>query len=468
MSQNASPLNPLSMSRGSLENLLLTYYGDDLTGSTDVMEALQWGGVPTVLFFDPPDAETLRTRFPYARAVGVAGVSRSMTPAQMDAALPSAFAALGALGAPIFHYKICSTFDSSPTIGSIGRATTIGMDVFGAACVPLVVGAPILKRYVAFSNLFARVDDVTYRLDRHPTMSRHPVTPMREADLRLHLGQQTERQIAAINVLHLSRSAADLRAYYDELAVNGAEIVLFDTVDDAHVRAIGGLIGTLETPLFLVGSSGVEYALIAHWQAVGSASVAPPPTPPRAVDQIVVMSGSAAPMTGDQIAWAGQNGFALIRLHAPDLIDPSTAAQAQAQSVQAALDALAVGQNVVLYSAQYPDDPAIPATNARIEQIGGAARDIGRALGTVQGAILRDILAETGLRRAVITGGDTCGYAARQLGIVALEARTPIAPGAPLCSAHSDDPRIDGMEIALKAGQVGKIDYFSSILRGYA
>ena len=56
---------------------------------------------------------------------------------------------------------------------------------------PSIVGAPRLKRYQAFGNLFAAVDGVGHRLDRHPTMSRHPVTPMHEADLRLHLREQT-------------------------------------------------------------------------------------------------------------------------------------------------------------------------------------------------------------------------------------------------------------------------------------
>ena len=41
------------------------------------------------------------------------------TPAEMDAALGPAFESLRALGAPLCHYKICSTFDSSPSIGSI-------------------------------------------------------------------------------------------------------------------------------------------------------------------------------------------------------------------------------------------------------------------------------------------------------------------------------------------------------------
>jgi 3-oxoisoapionate kinase len=35
---------------------LISYYGDDFTGSTDVMEALASNGVETVLFLKKPDA----------------------------------------------------------------------------------------------------------------------------------------------------------------------------------------------------------------------------------------------------------------------------------------------------------------------------------------------------------------------------------------------------------------------------
>ena len=65
------------------------------------------------------------------------------------------------------------------------------------------------------------------------------------------------------------------------------------------------------------------------------------------------------------------------------------------------------------------------------------------------------LLKQTGLRRAVVAGGDTSGYAMRQLGISTLEVRAPIAPGAPLCRAYSQAERVDGLEIALKGGQLG-------------
>ncbi|MGO8249179.1 hypothetical protein ACC809_36725, partial [Rhizobium johnstonii] len=36
-------------------------------------------------------------------------------------------------------------------------------------------------------NLFAAYQGRIFRIDRHPVMSRHPVTPMDEADLAVHL-----------------------------------------------------------------------------------------------------------------------------------------------------------------------------------------------------------------------------------------------------------------------------------------
>ena len=48
------------------DGLLLSYYGDDFTGSTDVMEAFTAAGVPTVLFLRPPTPAWLK-RFPDVR-----------------------------------------------------------------------------------------------------------------------------------------------------------------------------------------------------------------------------------------------------------------------------------------------------------------------------------------------------------------------------------------------------------------
>ena len=103
-------------------DLVLTCYRDDPTGSTDVMEAMALCGVAMVLFRRPP-SDLERSRFARCRAIGLAGVSRSETPRWMDEHLAPALRWLSAEGARFCHYQVCSTFDSGPRIGSIGRSS---------------------------------------------------------------------------------------------------------------------------------------------------------------------------------------------------------------------------------------------------------------------------------------------------------------------------------------------------------
>lgn len=453
----------------SANNLLLSYYGDDFTGATDVMEALSLSGVRTVLFLEPPTQEQLRERFPDAQAVGVAGVSRTWTPEQMEARLRPIFEQIKGLNAPLFHYKICSTFDSSPQIGSIGRGIEIGQEVFGAPFVPLVVGAPALRRYVVFGNLFATVGGETYRIDRHPTMRYHPVTPMDEGDLRVHLALQTAKTIGLFDILHLAGQPADVERRFEELLVSGPDVVLFDVLDDVRLEEVGRLIWTRRNAgqSFVVGSSGVEYALTAHWRSTGALRQAESAAPPGPVEQLLVVSGSCSPETERQIAWAIEHGFAEIALDSAGSFDLDEGNAACASVVRQALDYLASGRSLVLHTCRGPGDMRLKA--ARKERTGEKSScDLGQSLGQQLGRILHALLRETRLRRVVVAGGDTSGHVSQQLGIYALQMLTPIAPGSPLCRAYSEQPAFDGLEIALKGGQVGNPHYFGQVMHGRA
>lgn len=246
--------------------MLLSYYGDDFTGSTDVMESMSLHGIRTVLFTRIPTPEE-RSRFQGYDAVGIAGTSRSQTPEWMDVHLPRHFEWLKQLGARFCHYKVCSTFDSAPHVGSIGRAIEIGRRVFGQSITPLVVGAPQLKRYTAFGHLFAGYQGQTYRIDRHPVMSRHPVTPMDEADLRIHLARQTRLPVDLVPLTALDHASVDW-------VIDAAKgIVLFDVTDAATQIETGRQLLRLSSRLgpFIAGSSGVNYALVKAL-AAGAAS----------------------------------------------------------------------------------------------------------------------------------------------------------------------------------------------------
>jgi len=271
---------------------LVAFYGDDFTGSSASMEALAFAGLETVLFLTPPTPERLAA-FRHCRGIGIAGVARSRSPAWMDEHLPPIFAGLKALGAPILHYKVCSTFDSAPHIGSIGRAAEIGARLF-KGWIPLVVGEPGMGRFQSFGHLFALSHGRGYRLDRHPVMARHPVTPMDEADLGRHLARQTNLPIGLVDFVAMKRGAGD--AALDAALAEGAAIVSIDVMDAQTLEEAGRLLWQRGgRPCFAIGSQGVEAALVAHWRAAGLLPAAPALASPGAVAQIAVVSGSVSP-----------------------------------------------------------------------------------------------------------------------------------------------------------------------------
>jgi uncharacterized protein YgbK (DUF1537 family) len=437
----------------------LTYYGDDFTGSTDAMEQLILGGVPTVLFTSPPAAKLL-AEYPGVQAIGVAGQSRAMAPEQMKAELPAVFLSLAAHEPRFVHYKVCSTFDSSPSIGSIGLAIDLGAQTLQNRVMPLVVAAPGLGRYCVFGNLFARAgcDGSPIRLDHHPTMSRHPVTPMDESDLVVHLSRQTERSVTLIDVLTLDRGVE--AAMQRLLQAAEGDIVLFDALTESHLATIGAVFVELQRqenkPLFVAGSSAVESALSRVWNAMGLSVVSEEDTPSAmSAGPIIAVSGSCSPVTGRQIEWALAHGFAEAPLNVATLahgVQLELALSAIARRVTEEHDA---GRPVIVHANRGAGDAGTA------ERIGGG--DQAATPGQMLGRVLDLVLQSRRVSRVAIAGGDTAGDVARALGIETLRMVAPLAPGAPLCHARSRRPYVDGVEFTFKGGQVGGEDFFGVV-----
>ncbi|MFW5834927.1 MAG: four-carbon acid sugar kinase family protein [Pseudomonadota bacterium] len=441
---------------------LVAFYGDDFTGSSAVMEVLTFAGLPTVLFLDVPTPERLAP-FADRPAIGIAGVARAKSPVWMDEHLPRAFAALAAERAALTHYKVCSTFDSAPHLGSIGRAIDLAVPHLGGAWHPLLVAAPAIHRYQLFANLFATVDGTGYRLDRHPTMARHPTTPMDEADVRLHLAKQTARPIGLVDLLDLRGDAdAALRREWER----GAEIVALDVIDEAGLAAAGRLIWEHRGDrLFTVGSQGVEYALVAHWRDRGWLGP-PPPAKRAAPERVAAVSGSCSPVTARQIDVAATHGFTPIRLEAATAVALDSWERALAATIDTARRVFDDGSQPLVFTAQGPDDPAIAAVRAAARTTGMDVAAINERIGRGLGRVLRTLVREAGIRRVAIAGGDSSGFALEELGVHALEAEAELAPACALSRAHAEDAAVDGLLVALKGGQMGPNDYFSRVAHG--
>ncbi len=448
---------------------LLCWYGDDFTGATDTLAVLTQAGLRAMLFMGVPSpaqrAAAAQALGGPLDAVGIAGISRSLVPAAMDAELAPVGSFFEASGSAILHYKVCSTFDSAPGIGSIGAAVGILRRSVRNPFVAIVGGQPNLGRYCVFSNLFAAAGQggAVERIDRHPTMRDHPTTPMREADLRRHLALQGLRPVAALHCPVYGESAPAQQGVLQGLLDEKPAAVLLDLAETAQLAAVGRLMWqqAQQSSLLAVGPSGVEQALIAHWKEIGQGPAGLCEESDRrgnstrqglgpAEGPVFVFAGSLSPVTARQVRAA--RSFQHVALDARELLDSASyAATAQAEISQALLR----GRHVLACTAPVKADAADTTQSAELAQ--ATARFV---TATVHGQAARG----APLKRIGIAGGDTSSLAVKALGVWGLSYRNTLGAGVTVSATHSDDPALDGIALMLKGGQMGDEDMFERLL----
>ncbi|WGJ88642.1 four-carbon acid sugar kinase family protein [Achromobacter mucicolens] len=445
------------------------WYGDDFTGATDTLAEVARAGLRSLLFLSVPSSAQLERAGPLD-AIGIAGAARGMAPAEMTDELRAVGAFMASIGARVLHYKCCSTFDSAPHVGSIGVAVRELRRHFANPIVPIVGGQPSIGRYCSFGNLFARAGSApeVHRIDRHPVMSVHPVTPMHEADLRLHLEAQGLAGIRSVphtaypSALEpgartsaaqaAAAHSAALAAWIDQIIGSTDGPLLLDLIDESQLPVIGRLIqrAASRAPLLAVGPSSVQQAL-ARARPAGHSGAAPATPLSPASGPVLVVAGSLSPVTARQIAACEtytRQALQVERLLADD--------DYAAQQVALAAATLAQGRNVLVHT----DKPA-GAVNA--DQTTATARATARLVADIVRASAQ---AGHRLNRIGIAGGDTSSQATLALGLWGLAFRCVLAPGVTVSVARSDDPVTDGVELMLKGGQMGGDRLFDELAAG--
>lgn len=436
------------------------WYGDDFTGATDTLAVLAQAGLRSMLFMGVPSADALAAAGPLD-AVGIAGAARAMAPEAMRAELAHVARFFEKVAPPVLHYKVCSTFDSAPHVGNVACAIQALHPSVVNRWVPIVGGQPSLGRYCAFSNLFAAAGSggAMHRIDRHPTMRQHPVTPMGEADLRLHLARQGLQGMTALHYPLYDTPPESVDAALQSLLHHGNDApapalvpTLLDLTSADQLPTVGRLLWEQSRQhgrLLAVGSSAVAQALVAHW-----AQPAPLAAPPlaRADGPVFAWAGSLSPLTAAQVEAATE--YHRIPVDAQRLASDAAYTQALQEAICTKLQA---GQHVLAYTG--PTDGSAANTTAAA-QVAKASADL----------IARVVQARadhgTPLRRVGIAGGDTSSHAVQALQLWGLSYSTTLCPGVTLSRAHSHDAARDGLELMLKGGQMGGTDLFARLLGG--
>lgn len=446
--------------------LTAVFYGDDFTGASDNAAQYARHGLRTLLFFSNPDPLVLQRAAADYDVIGVAGTARSLATHAMAAEIVPVLHNFRQLNVPLIQYKCCSTFDSSPDTGSLGEAIRLMRSCWPDSLVPVLAATPEFGRYTLFGHHYARAGEQVYRLDRHPVMARHPVTPMHESDLALVLqSQQFSPQ------QHVDLRTLD--AYADQAAALGDVIATYDSVvfDGYSLQQVTTAAASIwhasaSRQLCAMAAQGFAHGLGLYLRQSGRLTAAEPTHALKPVDQLLVLSGSCSSLSAAQIDWAIGAGFASFRIDPATLLDAADASMDALE--QAMLSALAAGNSVVIYTAKGPDDAQVGTVQAGIPQDVAAAAYVAQRIGQVFARLARSAIAGAGLTRLVVAGGDSSSFTMRQLGAVALEIKAShIRQNAHVCALMSDDPLIHGKEVLLKGGQVGAENLYGVMRDGF-
>lgn len=423
------------------------WYGDDFTGATDTLSTIARRGRNAFLFLTVPTARQVSAAGPL-EAIGIASAARTMSSTLVRAELPLAGRFFRQQGIRLMHYKCCSTFDSATDVGNLATAIDALRPFYDTPVVPVVGGQPSLGRYCVFSTLFAAAGAWTFRIDRHPTMSQHPATPMEEADLTRHFDRLG---LSGMGRIHWpSCTEAAIGAAWREAAAAHPPAILVDALDKSHVAAIGVLLRELceAGTTLVVGASSVAEAWFGG-EAAGDANDTLTGT--DASGPAFAFAGSLSPVTRSQIAAARSYGVLQIDPAEVVVRSPRLAAV-----LDTTVSALLEGHNVLVTTAP-PEGPA------PIRLMPGLAE--------ASAAFIDDVVARSGVRRVAIAGGDTSSAAVPALGFWGLAYHSVISRGSTVCVGRSDNLARDGMHLLLKGGQMGDdvvFETFANLVPGRA
>jgi uncharacterized protein YgbK (DUF1537 family) len=264
---------------------------------------------------------------------------------------------------------------------------------------------------------------------------------MTDPDIRRWLARQTALGIGHVAHQTVSEGPAAVAAAVAAEVLAGRPVVVLDAVADADLRVIGK---AADGVVLVTGGSGVALGLPANFERPAGADGSEAGWRPVAGPG-VVLSGSCSTATRGQVSEYSRN-------HPAQAVDPVRLLTGDQTAAAVADWAVSVLENgPLVYSTAPPE--AVTALQA------SHGRDAVASAVEAFFAELAAALAERGVRRFVVAGGETSGAVTAALRSESLAIGPEIAPGVPalLDSEH-------GIGLALKSGNFGAPDFFERAL----
>ena len=284
-------------------------------------------------------------------------------------------------------------------------------------------------------------------------MRNHPLTPMTDSNLVRVLQAQTPQKVGLIDYRTVAQGAAAVSKRIAELKQAGVAMAVVDAVSNADLIAMGPALA--ELPLLTAGSGvaiGLKPSLKPNFEPNQSVTgkTLDVAKLPEAKGFKAIVSGSCSTATNAQVAaFIAQGGAAF----AVDPLQLANGVDVVANALTWAKDKLLQG-TVLMYATAEPE--TVRAVQAKL----GVAKS-GEMVEHALAAIAKGLVA-MGVQQLIVAGGETSGACVQALGVTSMRIGPQIAPGVPWCYAPASGTIKGGLHLALKSGNFGGTDFFTS------
>ncbi|WP_085909763.1 3-oxo-tetronate kinase [Kiloniella majae] len=419
-------------------SIILGCIADDLTGATDLAMILVREGMKTVQVVGEPNTDTPA---PDAEAVVVALKSRTNDAQEAISMTINSCKWLQSLGAKQIFFKYCSTFDSTDK-GNIGPVTDALMSHLECSSTIACPAFPENKRTVYQGYLF-----VNDGLLSESSLRNHPLTPMKDANLKRILSSQSSATISNLYFEQIEMGHEVISQAIAGKETGPRTIHITDALNDNHLRSIGKACKDMK---LVTGGSAVAQGLPLNFEEQGflsSRKEEQPFSTPKGPS--VILSGSCSEATRGQVNYA-QNHIPSYCLDAVAILNNEAVAE---EAVQWATDYITAGTPVLLYSSADPS--VVKQIQSNQNQV-----NVGSRVEAVIGKIAQKLHA-LGASRFVVAGGETSGAVINALNVKTMSIGPQIDPGVPWTTTIVDKKPI---ALALKSGNFGTEDFFIKAL----
>jgi 3-dehydrotetronate 4-kinase len=406
--------------------MLLGCIADDFTGASDLANTLAKGGMAATQFVGVPGGAA-----PASCEAGVVALkSRTIPAADAVAQSLAALDWLLAQGCRQILFKYCSTFDSTPD-GNIGPVAEVLLERLGGIAVVCPV-FPATGRTLFHGHLF-----VNGQLLSDTGMRNHPLTPMSDPDIRRWLRLQTKGEVGLVAYPVVRQGAGAIRAALAQEAGAGRRLVVTDAVVDDDLIALGEAIADHR---LVTGGSGIALGLPANFRKAGLLS-GKGSTFTDTSGKAVALSGSCSTQSLAQVE-AFARRHPVLGLLPDAVMDGSMSVERAFDWAMERIDAMPM-----VYSSAAPQSVKAMQEKYGREKVAGAIEHLMGQLAVR--------LAEAGVTRLVVGGGETSGAVVTALGVTAFAIGPEIDPGVPALAVEGSPLRL-----ALKSGNFGGLDFY--------